>query len=112
MHIFSIIFPLIFIVLCGYIASRSQFLERIHITGLSKFTFYISVPSFLFLNMAQADLKTSVSLNGFLSFYIPVILIYFFSLIIDRYTLNMNVTVYLLLAVVIQIPYWWACPLL
>ena len=88
MHIFSIIFPLIFIVLCGYIASRSQFLERIHITGLSKFTFYISVPSFLFLNMAQADLKTSVSLNGFLSFYIPVILIYFFALIIDRYTLS------------------------
>tara|TARA_B100001059_G_scaffold850_2_gene679 strand:- start:6581 stop:7354 length:774 start_codon:yes stop_codon:yes gene_type:complete len=38
--------------------------------------------------MAQADLKTSVSLNGFLSFYIPVILIYFFALIIDRYTLS------------------------
>jgi predicted permease len=55
-------------VLCGYIASRSGFLERIHIAGLSKFTFYISVPSFLFLNMAKADLQTSVSLNGFLSF--------------------------------------------
>ncbi|KAF7766895.1 hypothetical protein PUND_a2789 [Pseudoalteromonas undina] len=88
MHIFSIIFPLIFIVLCGYIASRSGFLERIHIAGLSKFTFYISVPSFLFLNMAKADLQTSVSLNGFLSFYIPVILIYFFALIIDRYILS------------------------
>ncbi|TGV19965.1 AEC family transporter [Pseudoalteromonas sp. MEBiC 03607] len=85
MHIFSIIFPLIFIVLSGYISSRSKFLSKEHIAGLSKFTFYISVPAFLFLNMAQADLKNSVSVAGFLSFYIPVLAIYALGYVIDRY---------------------------
>jgi hypothetical protein len=84
-HIFSIIFPLIFIVLSGYISSRSTFLSKEHIAGLSKFTFYISVPAFLFLNMAQADLQSSVSITGFLSFYIPVLAIYTLGYVIDRY---------------------------
>lgn len=88
MHIFSIIFPLIFIVLSGYISSRSQFLAKEHITGLSKFTFYISVPAFLFLNMAQADLHSSVSVAGFLSFYIPVVCIYIIACVIDRYFIS------------------------
>lgn len=72
-HIFSIIFPLVFIVLCGYLSSRSAFLSQLHVAGLSKFTFYISVPAFLFLNMSNANLQGSVSLDGFLSFYLPVL---------------------------------------
>lgn len=88
MHIFSIIFPLIFIVLSGYISSRSTFLSKEHIAGLSKFTFYISVPAFLFLNMAQADLQNSVSIAGFLSFYIPVLAIYALGYVIDRYLIS------------------------
>jgi len=87
-HIFSIIFPLIFLVLCGFICSRSTFLSQGHVEGLSKFTFYISVPAFLFLNMAKADLQNSVSLYGFLSFYIPVILIFLLALVIDRFYLS------------------------
>ncbi|RZF93112.1 AEC family transporter [Pseudoalteromonas sp. CO302Y] len=88
MHIFSIIFPLIFIVLSGYISSRSKFLSKEHIAGLSKFTFYISVPAFLFLNMAQADLQNSVSIAGFMSFYIPVLAIYTLGYVIDRYLIT------------------------
>lgn len=87
MHIFSIIFPLIFIVLSGYISSRSRFLSKEHIAGLSKFTFYISVPAFLFVNMAQADLHSSVSIAGFLSFYIPVLAIYALGYLLDRYVI-------------------------
>ncbi|CAM4391727.1 AEC family transporter [Pseudoalteromonas ostreae] len=88
MHIFSIIFPLIFVVLCGFICSRSAFLSESHVAGLSKFTFYISVPAFLFLNMSNANLQSSVSLNGFLSFYIPVLLTFVFALTIDRFCLS------------------------
>ena len=90
MHIFSIIFPLVFIVLCGYLSSRSTFLSESHVAGLSKFTFYISVPAFLFLNMSNANLQGSVSLNGFLSFYIPVLFIFSFALVIDRFYLSKN----------------------
>lgn len=90
MHIVSIIFPLVFIVLCGYLSSRSTFLSESHVAGLSKFTFYISVPAFLFLNMSNANLQGSVSLNGFLSFYIPVIFIFSFALVVDRFYLSKN----------------------
>ncbi|WP_404339068.1 AEC family transporter [Pseudoalteromonas mariniglutinosa] len=92
MHIFSIIFPLIFIVLIGYLSSRSKFLSQAHIAGLSKFTFYISVPAFLFLNMTQANLTKSISLTSFSSFYLPVISTYFFAYFIDHAVLNKQST--------------------
>ena len=66
MHIVSIIFPLIFIVALGYGCCRLSFFNKQHITGLSKFTFYISLPAFLLLNMSQIDLKQSISLSAFL----------------------------------------------
>ena len=89
-HIFSIIFPLVFIVLCGYLSSRSAFLSQLHVAGLSKFTFYISVPAFLFLNMSNANLQGSVSLDGFLSFYLPVLFTFSLALAIDRFYLSKN----------------------
>ncbi|MFQ3259908.1 MAG: malonate transporter, partial [Pseudoalteromonas distincta] len=73
MHIFSIIFPLIFIVALGYSCCRLKFFDKQHIAGLSKFTFYISLPAFLLLNMSQINLQQSISLFAFLSFYIPVL---------------------------------------
>ncbi|WP_339685615.1 AEC family transporter [uncultured Pseudoalteromonas sp.] len=88
MSIFSIIFPLVFIVTAGFISTKSQFLEQQHITGISKFTFYISIPAFLFLNMAQANLHNSVSLNGFLSFYIAVVGVFIIGALIDRFLIT------------------------
>lgn len=85
MSVFSIVFPLIFIVLLGYGAAKTQFLEQIHIAGLSKFTFYISVPAFLFLNMAQADLAHSFNSATLWAFYVPVISIFLLGAVLDRY---------------------------
>lgn len=90
MHIVSIIFPLIFIVALGYGCCRLSFFNKQHITGLSKFTFYISLPAFLLLNMSQIDLKQSISLSAFLSFYIPVLCIFGLGILVDRFYLNKN----------------------
>ncbi len=88
MHIVSIIFPLIFIVALGYSCCRLSFFDKQHIAGLSKFTFYISLPAFLLLNMSQIDLKQSISLSAFLSFYIPVLCVFGLGILVDRYYLN------------------------
>ncbi|MBB1342373.1 AEC family transporter [Pseudoalteromonas sp. SG44-1] len=84
MHIFSIIFPLIFIVALGFSCCKLKFFEQQHIAGLSKFTFYISLPAFLFLNMSQIDLQQSISLSAFLSFYIPVLSVFALGILVDR----------------------------
>ncbi|MBE0359730.1 MULTISPECIES: AEC family transporter [Pseudoalteromonas] len=88
MHILSIIFPLIFIVVLGYSCCRLKFFEQQHIAGLSKFTFYVSLPAFLLLNMSQINLQQSISLFAFLSFYIPVLSIFGVGILIDRFYLN------------------------
>ena len=87
MHIFSIIFPLIFIVALGFSCCKLKFFEQQHIAGLSKFTFYISLPAFLFLNMSQIDLQQSISLSAFLSFYIPVLSVFALGILVDRFYL-------------------------
>ncbi|MGO2127781.1 MAG: AEC family transporter [Pseudoalteromonas prydzensis] len=87
MHIFSIIFPLIFIVVLGFSCCKLKFFQQQHIAGLSKFTFYISLPAFLLLNMSQIDLQQSISLSAFLSFYIPVLSIFALGILVDRFYL-------------------------
>jgi len=86
-HIFSIIFPLIFIVALGFSCCKLKFFQQQHIAGLSKFTFYISLPAFLLLNMSQIDLQQSISLSAFLSFYIPVLSIFALGILVDRFYL-------------------------
>ncbi|MBE0364331.1 hypothetical protein PULV_a2642 [Pseudoalteromonas ulvae UL12] len=88
MSIFSIIFPLIFLVSAGYLASAQHFLNKEHITGLSRFTFYISVPAFLFVHMAQADLSQSFNIASLLAFYIPVISIFIVGVLVDRFFIS------------------------
>ena len=84
MSIFSIIFPLIFLVSAGYVTSSQRFLTKEHIVGLSRFTFYISVPAFLFVNMMQADLNQSFNIEGLLTFYLPVTAMFVIGGCVDR----------------------------
>jgi len=86
-HIFSIIFPLIFIVTLGYSCCKLKFFTQEHIAGLSKFTFYVSLPAFLLLNMAQIDLQQSLSAAAFLSFYLPVLSVFSIGIVLDRFFL-------------------------
>lgn len=74
--IFTIIFQLLFIISLGYICGNKVFLTKEQIAGLSRFTFSLSIPVFLFLNMSQADLKASFDINSFIAFYVPVLSVY------------------------------------
>ncbi|MFT4928040.1 MAG: malonate transporter [Phenylobacterium sp.] len=81
MTTFTIIFPIIFVVAAGYLVARSQFLSESQISGLSRLTFSLIMPIFLFINMATADLDNIFNFKLFATFYLPVVLIYGLSML-------------------------------
>jgi predicted permease len=76
MTIVNIILPLILVALLGLFCAKSQWLSRIQIDAISKFTFYITIPAFLFHQMIQADFSQQISLKLFAAFYLPVLTCY------------------------------------
>ncbi|GGI83818.1 AEC family transporter [Shewanella gelidii] len=85
MSVFAVIFPLLFLVGLGYGLTRSKKFNQEQITGISRFAFNISIPAFLFINMARADLSQSIHFATMLTFYVPVLLVYCFGYFIGRW---------------------------
>ncbi|MBQ4812152.1 AEC family transporter [Pseudoalteromonas luteoviolacea] len=76
----EVLFPLIFLVLTGYLCGKTGFIATTQLEGLRRFIFYIAIPVFLFLNMYQADLDKVASPQLLLAFYIPVLMCYLLTL--------------------------------
>ncbi len=85
MNILSIISPLIVVALLGYICTKTRWLSRDQLNALSKFTFSISIPAFLFYQMAKADLSDQVSPQLFAAFYLPVLTCYLITWLISYF---------------------------
>ncbi|MDX2368223.1 MAG: AEC family transporter [Colwellia sp.] len=85
MNIIAIITPLILVALLGFICTKSRWLSREQLNTLSKFTFSISIPAFLFYQMAKADLSSQVSPQLFAAFYLPVLTCYLLAWLINYY---------------------------
>ena len=85
MNIIHIIAPLVLVGLAGFIATKSQWLTRTQLDALSKFTFHLAIPAFLFLQMAQADIKSHLDLAIYGAFYIPVIIVFFIAYVSNYY---------------------------
>ena len=90
MSIISIIFPLIFMVTLGYLLTRLAFFNKEQIGGISKFTFYVSIPAFLFINMLAAPLSQSFDLSTLLAFYVPVLVVYILGYRFNRHFSSVN----------------------
>ncbi|KZN58107.1 hypothetical protein N473_05030 [Pseudoalteromonas luteoviolacea CPMOR-1] len=88
----EILFPLIFLVLTGFVCGKTGFIATNQLEGLRRFIFYLAIPVFLFLNMYQADLSKVASAKLLLAFYLPVATCYFLVLfakwITHRHALN------------------------
>jgi len=85
MNILAIILPLIVVALLGYICTKSRWLSREQLDALSKFTFSICIPAFLFYQMAKADFSEQVSPQLFAAFYLPVLTCYFITYLISYF---------------------------
>ena len=75
MTIITLISPLIIIGLMGFLLAKKSWLNKEQIDGLTKFTFNLAIPAFLFQQLANADLST-INLNIYAAFYLPVLVIY------------------------------------
>lgn len=85
MNVVAIIAPLILVGLLGFICTKSRWLSREQLDTLSKFTFSISIPSFLFYQMAKTDFSSQVSPQLFAAFYLPVLTCYLITWLINYY---------------------------
>ena len=73
-NILSIISPLLILALLGYLIAKRQWLTDGQLSGLSKITFRIFIPAFLFYRMATADLASVLNPLPIAAFYLPVLL--------------------------------------
>ncbi len=85
MNIADIISPLIFIASLGYICAKTKWLSKTQLDGISKFTFNLAIPAFLFIKMANANIDKNLSLTFFLAFYLPVLCCYALAATINFY---------------------------
>jgi len=85
MNIIAIITPLILVGMLGFICTKSRWLNREQLNALSRFTFSISIPAFLFYQMAKADFSSQVSPHLFAAFYLPVLTCYLIAWLTNYY---------------------------
>jgi malonate transporter len=84
MAIFILISPLIIVGLLGFILAKSNWFNKSQVDTLSKFTFNIAIPAFLFQQLANADMST-INLNIYSAFYLPLLLVYGLAWTINYY---------------------------
>ncbi len=84
MAIFEVISPLIIIGFIGYLLAKVAWFSRAQIDTLTKFTFNLAIPAFLFQQLASADLST-INVNIYSAFYIPVLGVYGLAWAINYY---------------------------
>ncbi len=88
MNIIPIIFPLIALALIGYLIAKKQWLNASQLDGLSKITFAVFIPAFLFYRMATADLSSQLNPTLFASFYLPVLACFALGFMLNYYLHN------------------------
>ncbi|SEL67251.1 hypothetical protein SAMN05216262_11719 [Colwellia chukchiensis] len=84
MAIIALISPLIIVGAIGYFLTRTNWFTKAQIDTLTKFTFNIAIPAFLFQQLASADLS-SINVNIYSAFYLPVLMIYALAWLINYY---------------------------
>ncbi len=67
----------------GYGLTRAKVFSKEQIGGISQFAFYISIPAFLFLNMLKANLSLSLNVGAMVTFYLPVVAVFFIGVFIN-----------------------------
>jgi len=85
MSILLLISPLIVVIFLGYVSAKSQWLTATTVQGLSKLTFQLFIPAFLFKQMATAHFPEHVNADFFGAFYLPVLLCFSIAWLIRYY---------------------------
>jgi hypothetical protein len=74
--------PLVVIVALGYLAMTLKYVSANTVSEISKITFNLLFPFYLFINIAQSDLSSSLSYSVFLNFYGAVFIVFLASFLL------------------------------
>jgi malonate transporter and related proteins len=88
MNIVQLISPLIVMVALGFLAAKCQWLDRTAIQSISKLTFNLCIPAFLFQQMANASFSKPLDFSFFAAFYLPVLLCFAVAWLISYVSFN------------------------
>ena len=80
MYLIEIILPLALVAGLGYLLTSLKWLSKPEIDAISKLTFSLLIPLFLFTKMSKADLHSNVDIDYFFAFYLPLLLSFFIAL--------------------------------
>ena len=80
MYLIEIILPLALVAGLGYLLTSLKWLSKPEIDAISKLTFTLLIPLFLFTKMSKADLHSNVDIDYFIAFYLPLLLSFFIAL--------------------------------
>jgi len=82
MNIIDVISPLILVGLIGFITTKTKWLSKEQIETLTKFTFYLCIPAFLFQKLVNTDLA-NLDIKIYTAFYLPMLVVYFIAGLIN-----------------------------
>ena len=83
MNIIEIILPLALVCTLGFICAKRAWLSKNDIDSISKLTFKLLIPAFLFQKMATAELAGNININYFIGFYLPLLITYGIAFLIN-----------------------------
>jgi predicted permease len=83
-EVLTLISPLIIVGFLGFILAKNNWFNKSQVYTLSKFTFNIAIPAFLFQQLANADMST-INFNIYSAFYLPLLLVYGLAWAINYY---------------------------
>ena len=80
--VISIIAPIFFLILIGFLSVRYAFLPQVAIPGLSRFVLYLALPALIFIKLSSMELKEVLQFDylavyaasGLATFFIIVLL--------------------------------------
>ncbi|TWX72884.1 AEC family transporter [Colwellia sp. C1TZA3] len=84
MEVLTLISPLIIVGFIGFVLAKRNWFNKAQVDTLSKFTFNIAIPAFLFQQLANADMST-INVNIYSAFYLPLLLVYGLAWTINYY---------------------------
>ena len=84
MNILSVISPLIMVGLIGFVTTKCNWFTKAQIDSLSKFTFNVAIPAYMFQLLANTDLS-KVDLTIYSAFYLPIVLVYSLAWLVNYY---------------------------
>ena len=87
MNLMTIISPLVIIGLLGFLTTKRQWLTKVQIDAISKLTFNLCIPAFLFQQLAKAQLN-NLDIQIYSAFYFPVLVVYGIAWLINFYFHN------------------------